>query len=68
MKTYYKGTSAAILVYDISDAASFKNLDYWYNQISMSVFYIGEYSKSQIVIMLVGNKSDLDDQRQVTKQ
>lgn len=38
MKTYYKGTSAAILVYDIADAASFKNLDYWYNQISMSIF------------------------------
>ena len=68
MKTFYKGTSAAILVYDIADASSFKNLDYWYNQISTKLIYVEEYSKSEIVIMLVGNKSDLDSQREVSKQ
>ena len=42
MKTYYKGTSAAILVYDIADASSFKNLDYWYNQISTVLKFMQE--------------------------
>ena len=34
MKTFYKGSSAALLVYDIANQKSFTDLDYWYKQIS----------------------------------
>lgn len=34
MKTFYKGASAALLTYDITDEKSFTDLDYWYKQIS----------------------------------
>jgi GTPase SAR1 family protein len=34
MKTFYKGASAAILTYDITDEKSFKDLEeYWIKQI-----------------------------------
>lgn len=34
MKTFYKGTSAVVLTYDITDERSYSDLDYWYKQIS----------------------------------
>lgn len=34
MKTYFKGASGVILVYDISSEKSFNDLDNWYEQIS----------------------------------
>lgn len=33
MKTFYKGASAALLTYDITDEKSFQDLEYWYKQI-----------------------------------
>lgn len=59
MKTFYKGTSAVILTYDITSQKSYADLEYWYKQISKILFYVEDYSKSEVVIMLVGNKSDL---------
>lgn len=59
MKTFYKGASAVLLTYDISSEKSYEDLEYWYKQISRYKRYEEEYSKSEIVIMLVGNKSDL---------
>lgn len=40
MKTFYKGASAVMIVYDITNEKSFQDLDYWYNQISKSLFII----------------------------
>ena len=34
MKTYYKGASAAVLAYDITQEKTFGDLDYWMKQIS----------------------------------
>ena len=34
MKTFYKGTSAVILTYDITNQKSYDDLQYWYKQIS----------------------------------
>jgi len=34
MKTFYKGVSAVILTYDITDEKTYGDLDYWYKQIS----------------------------------
>ena len=56
---YFKKTTIVILVYDISNRESFENLDNW-------IKIINNYPEVKNVI-LVGNKSDLDDQRQVSK-
>jgi len=63
---YYKATSGFILVYDITDKQSFNNIDNWYMEttrtitpIEMSQFYLPP------VFILVGNKSDLEDKREV---
>lgn len=34
MKTFYKGASAVILTYDITNEKSYIDLDYWLKQIS----------------------------------
>ncbi|CAK80683.1 unnamed protein product (macronuclear) [Paramecium tetraurelia] len=57
---YYKGAAGALLIFDITDRSSFENLDKWLKDI--------ESNTSSIVIMLVANKLDLSDQRQVSKQ
>lgn len=68
MKTFYKGTSAVLLTYDISDKKSFSDLEFWLKQISNFLFILEQYCKSEVVIMLVGNKADLEDKRQISKQ
>lgn len=59
-KAYYKGAVGALLVYDITNRSSFENISKWYEEIKT-------YSEQQnfIVTMLVGNKLDLADNRQV---
>jgi len=55
----------AILVYDVTKRSSFNNVSRWLNDIKL-------YSDQRIIIMLVGNKSDIPDQnpskREVTKE
>ena len=50
--SHIRGANGAYIVYDISNESSFKNLDYWYNCIKDAV-------DEQIIIYLIGNKSDL---------
>ena len=56
---YFKKTTIVILVYDVANRESFENLDNWIN-------IINNYPKVKNVI-LVGNKSDIKDKRQVSK-
>lgn len=50
---YYNGSHAAILVYDITNYDSFKNIERW-------VVELGKNNQNQdIVLILLGNKSDL---------
>jgi len=55
---YYRGASAAIIAYDITSIESFKRAKAWLDELRQS----GEPS---IVMALVGNKSDLAQQRKV---
>jgi len=55
---YYKGAVGALVVYDITKAATFRNVEKWLTELH-------EYADADIVIMLVGNKSDLKNQREV---
>ncbi len=56
---YYRGAVGALLVYDITKRSSFENVTRWLKELR-------DHADSKIVIMLVGNKKDLRQQRQVT--
>lgn len=58
---YFKGCKAAIIVFDITDDISFKRVNYWLSQVK-------DQAPSDILIMLIGNKSDLEDRRTVNKK
>ncbi|KAL4313464.1 hypothetical protein GQ457_01G054870 [Hibiscus cannabinus] len=55
---YYRGALGAMLVYDISRRQSFDNLARWVEELRAN-------SDNSIVIMLIGNKADLVEQRAV---
>ena len=56
-----------MMVYDITDEQSFKDLDFWMNQVCKLILIEESFTKSEVVMMLVGNKSDLEN-RSVPKQ
>lgn len=55
---YYRGAVGALLVYDISKQISYDNVTRWLKELR-------DHADSNIVIMLVGNKSDLRHLRAV---
>jgi Ras-related protein Rab-11A len=55
---YYRGALGALLVYDVTNAKSFDNVKLWIRELKT-------YATNDIVIMLVGNKVDLVDNREV---
>jgi len=58
-KAYYKGAHGIILVYDITDEQSFKDLETWLGEVE-------KHASSTVVRLLVGNKCDLDSERKVS--
>jgi Ras-related protein Rab-8A len=58
-RAYYRGAHGIVLVYDVSDPRSFENVAYWMKNIQ-------EHAHSDVVKILVGNKTDLVHARQVT--
>eukprot|EP00011_Vannellida_sp_DIVA3-517-6-12_P005807 CAMPEP_0114611728 /NCGR_PEP_ID=MMETSP0168-20121206/4264_1 /TAXON_ID=95228 ORGANISM="Vannella sp., Strain DIVA3 517/6/12" /NCGR_SAMPLE_ID=MMETSP0168 /ASSEMBLY_ACC=CAM_ASM_000044 /LENGTH=245 /DNA_ID=CAMNT_0001822707 /DNA_START=39 /DNA_END=777 /DNA_ORIENTATION=- len=58
---YYRGAVGALLVYDISKQVTFENVERWLNELR-------DHADSNIVIMLVGNKSDLRHLRAVSTE
>lgn len=61
--SYYKKTKGFILVYDVTNRISFEKIEsYWVEQINKNV----DFNEFNPPIVLVGNKSDLQDQRKVS--
>lgn len=58
---YYRGAVGALLVYDISKQLTFKNVERWLSELRAN-------ADRNIVVMLVGNKSDLDHMREVSTE
>ena len=56
--SYFKGSNGCFIVYDITNEASFNNIENWYEQIQKE-------TSQDIPILLVGNKCDLEDERKV---
>ncbi|OBZ86443.1 Ras-related protein Rab6 [Choanephora cucurbitarum] len=57
--SYIRDSSVAVIVYDISNRQSFMNTSKWIDDVRAER---GE----EVIIVLVGNKSDLNDKREVT--
>ena len=55
---YYRGAVGALLVYDISKHPTFENVERWLKELR-------DHAEPNIVVMLVGNKSDLRHLRTV---
>lgn len=53
---YYRGAVGALLVYDITKRQTFENVERWLRELR-------DHADSNIVIMMVGNKSDLNHLR-----
>ncbi|XWS35225.1 hypothetical protein CRYUN_Cryun21dG0107600 [Craigia yunnanensis] len=56
---YYRGAFGALLVYDISRRANFDNVARWLDELN-------SHSDTTVARMLVGNKCDLENIREVT--
>ena len=58
---YYKGNKGAFFVYDITRKETFYSVDKWINDLKVS-------GDPKLNILLIGNKSDLEDKREVFKE
>ena len=58
-RAYYKNSVCACVVYDISNYSSFESVQSWIEDCKSQ-------SSKSILIILIGNKSDLNDIREVT--
>lgn len=56
---YYRSAMGFLLVYDVCDEKSFNDIREWYNNIK-------EHAKENVEVILVGNKKDMEDKRQVS--
>ena len=60
-RSYYKNSICALIVYDISNKDSFKNVLNWIEDCKV-------FSPKNILLVLIGNKCDLEEKRQVSKE
>jgi len=58
-RSYYRGAAGALLVYDITRRETFNHLTSWLDDART-------HSNSNMTIMLIGNKSDLEHRRAVS--
>ena len=60
--SYYRGAHALMIVFDITDPQSYEDaVGYWFEEIKNSC-------PPQTQILLVGNKSDLENQRKIPRE
>ena len=58
---YYKGAKGVFVIYDISNKNSFDSIDSWVNDVKAT-------ADKRLTVVIIGNKCDLEEQRQVTTQ
>ncbi|XP_003475518.1 ras-related protein Rab-19 isoform X2 [Cavia porcellus] len=57
-QSYYRSAHAAIIAYDLTRRSTFESVPHWIHEVE-------KYGAANLVIMLIGNKSDLWQQRHV---
>ena len=60
-RSYYRGSIGALLVYDVTKRATFENLQKWLEEMRENAY-------SKMTIILVGNKVDLESEREVSTE
>lgn len=63
ISSYYRDIGVAIIVFDLTNYESFKNIKSWVDVISQ---YQDDEGKEEIIKIIVGNKNDLVKDRKVT--
>lgn len=58
-RSYYRGTIGCLMVYDVTNKTSFESLNFWIDDLK-------KYCDPNTVITLVGNKTDLETNREVS--
>ncbi len=59
-KQYYKGANGVLLIYDICSRKTFERVEFWLKELK-------ENNRiDELFICLVGNKSDLEDKREIS--
>ncbi|XP_054614956.1 ras-related protein Rab-26-like isoform X3 [Dunckerocampus dactyliophorus] len=58
---YYRDAHALLLLYDVTNKASFDNIQAWLTEIH-------EYAQQDVVLMLLGNKADATHERVVKRE
>ena len=61
VSTYFRGSNGILLIYDITNKESFKNLESWLIEIEKS-------ASENVLKILIGNKCDLESERGITKE
>ena len=59
VSSYYKGAHGIMMVYDITDLESFRNLDLWLKEIEKN-------ASKNVYKILIGNKNDMEKERKVS--
>lgn len=59
--TYYRNSAGILLVYDITSRESFEHIPYWVDEVK-------QYADANVVLMLVGNKTDWAHKRCVSTE
>ncbi|KEG14763.1 ras-related rab-4 [Trypanosoma grayi] len=57
-RSYYRGAVGCLIVYDISQRSSYESVPQWLNDVR-------QLAGREVVVMLIGNKSDLSENRVV---
>jgi small GTP-binding protein len=58
---YFIGSDGGLIVYDVTQKSSFDRLDRWFDELY-------KYCKENISVILVGNKTDLVDERVISTE
>lgn len=61
-RSYYRGADGCLLVFDLSNRSSFENLSMWLSEARQNS------NNPNLVILMIGNKADLKEKRQVTNE
>lgn len=62
LSTYFQGTHGIVIIYDISNKDSFDHINSWIAEVKKTL------KIEDIVILIIGNKNDLESERQVNKE
>ncbi|KAM3134013.1 hypothetical protein pb186bvf_013855 [Paramecium bursaria] len=60
-RSYYRGSICALIVYDVTSRDSFENINRWIEETKA-------YANDKITLVLIGNKTDLQDKRVISTE